>query len=128
MTINFLFRETLLGQLTGYVRSICDEFNTKSVNLSHHHIAGSSEQQTPPTGKNLPRVVNSIVWTRQLEAKVSDTLATAEALLGDLSGFQKFKGETGGLREELRDYQKEQFDSWSRQVLASMDHPSEPLR
>lgn len=76
----------------------------------------------------MPKVVNNIVWTRQLEAKVSDTLATAEALLGDLSGFKKFQTETIELREELKDYQREQFDSWSRHVLAAADHPSEPLR
>ena len=76
----------------------------------------------------MPKVVNNVVWTRQLEAKVSDTLATAEALLGDLSGFKKFQTETIELREELKDYQREQFDSWSRQVLAAVDHPSEPLR
>ncbi len=121
-----LYRETLLGQLTGYVRSIRDEFSTKSASSSN--IASGHEQQVQPSGKNLPRVVNSVVWTRQLGAKVSDTLSTAEALLGDLSGFQKFKAETSSFREELKDFQREQFDSWSRQVLVSIDHPSEPLR
>lgn len=121
-----LCRETLLGQLTGYVRSIRDEFATKSASSSN--ISLGPEQQVQPSGKNLPRVVNSVVWTRQLGAKISDTLSTAEALLGNLSGFQKFKTETSDFREELKDYQREQFDSWSRQVLVSIDHPSEPLR
>ena len=76
----------------------------------------------------MPEVVNNIVWTRQLEAKVGDTLSTAEVLLSDLNGFEGFKGETRELREELKDYQREQFDSWSRQILASIDHPSTPLR
>ena len=49
-------------------------------------------------------------------------------LLGDLAGFQTFRREATELREELRDYQREQFDGWSRHVLAAVDHPTEPLR
>ena len=49
-------------------------------------------------------------------------------LLGDLAGFQTFRREATELREELRDYQREQFDGWSRHVLAAIDHPTEPLR
>ena len=71
-------RETLLGQLLGYVRSISEEFNTKSNPPKRGKAVdsaglGAAERQAPPTGKNLPGVVNNIVWTRQLEAKVSVT-------------------------------------------------------
>ena len=68
-------RETLLGQLTGYIRSIRDDFTSKSP-VSPRHKRGDpasaavAEQQAPPTGKNMPDVVNNVVWTRQLEAKV----------------------------------------------------------
>ena len=66
-----------------------------------------------------------ILPTRQ----VADTLTTAEALLGDLAGFESFRNDVGrGLGEELREYQREQMDQWSRQTLAAIDHPSEPLR
>ena len=59
---------------------------------------------------------------------MSETISTAEALLGDLTGFQSFCNEGRGLGEELREYQREQLDQWSRQTLAAIDHPSEPLR
>lgn len=108
------------------MRSIHDEFGIRSSSSSH--LPTSHDQPTQPSGKNLPKVVNSVVWTRQLQAKITDTLATAEALLGDLSEFHKFKTETVDFRDELKDYQREQFDSWSRHVLASINHPSEPLR
>ena len=36
---------------------------------------------------------------------------TAEVLQEDLAGFQIFCQETMELREELRDYKKEEFDS-----------------
>ncbi|CAI8019648.1 Cytoplasmic dynein 2 heavy chain 1, partial [Geodia barretti] len=129
-------RETLLGQLTSYLRSLRDTYTNLS--SSHPHIPSShphrdpaqlaaAEKLAPPTGKNMPVVVNNIIWTRQLEAKVSETISTAEALLGDLSGFQSFCNEGRGLGEELREYQREQLDQWSRQTLAAIDHPSEPL-
>ena len=53
------FRETLLGQLQVYLKSIKDDFNIRISDTG------------PPTGKNLPEVVNNIVWVRQLEAKVN---------------------------------------------------------
>jgi len=128
-------RETLLGQLSGYIRSVRDDFASRSSSGPAHHQrkptdptqAAAAEKQAPPTGKNMPEVVNNIVWTRQLEAKVTDTLSTAEVLLGDLVGFKAFQRETAELEDELREYQKEQFDSWSRQVLAAIDNPREPL-
>lgn len=52
-------RETLLGQLIVLIRGIQDDFNQRA--------SGAKEA---PKGKNLPEVVNDIVWVRQLEAKV----------------------------------------------------------
>ena len=71
-------RETLLGQLSGYVRSVRDDFTSRSSSGPAHHQrrpadpaqAAAAEKQAPPTGKNMPEVVNNIVWTQQLEAKV----------------------------------------------------------
>ena len=70
-------RETLLGQLTGYLRMIRDEYVAKSSGHSHKSKKHTdptqvavAEQQAPPTGKNMPEVVNNIVWIRQLESKV----------------------------------------------------------
>lgn len=132
------FRETLLGQLAAYVRSIHDEFVKKSNSSTNLYQKGTTssdpaqlaalEQQSPPTGKNMPVVVNNIVWTRQLESKVRDTLSTAETLLGNLSGFEAFQREANEVREELRDYQREQFDGWTHDILASISQSTEPLR
>ena len=63
-----------------------------------------------------------------LHLQVSDTISAAEALLGDLAGFESFLNEGRSLGEELKEYQREQVDQWSRQTLAAIDHPSEPLR
>ena len=88
--------------------------------LESHPLHASSENYDL-------KVVNNIVWCRQLEAKTNDIVTTAEHLLGELAGFEHFQGEANELKDELRTYQREQVDSWSRQVLAAIDHPSEPL-
>ena len=62
-----------------------------------------------------------------LAAKTNDIVTTAEHLLDELAGFERFQGEASELKDDLRAYQREQVDSWSRQVLAAIDHPSEPL-
>lgn len=77
----------------------------------------------------LPPPTHIHIHTRtHTHLQVTDTLSTAEVLLGDLVGFKAFRRETAELEDELREYQKEQFDSWSRQVLAAIDNPREPLR
>ena len=60
--------------------------------------------------------------------QVSDTLSTAEKLMKDLSAFQSFVNEAMELKDELHDYQREQFDGWSRLTLAAIDDKSQALR
>ena len=59
---------------------------------------------------------------------MSDTLVTAQTLLEDLSGFKPFRREAIELQDELLDYQRDQFDKWAEQVLASIENPHQPLR
>ena len=61
-------------------------------------------------------------------AQVTETLVTAESLLGDLGGFASFKQEATGLQEELKEYQHDQFDGWSRDILAAIDDPQQSIR
>ena len=60
------FRETLLGQLTVYIKGIRDDFVAKT----QSSFGGGKDGSGPPKGKNMPEIVNNIVWVRQLEAKV----------------------------------------------------------
>ena len=61
-------------------------------------------------------------------AQVTETLVTAESLLGDLGGFVSFKQEATSLQEELKEYQHDQFDGWSRDMLAAIDDPQQSIR
>lgn len=55
-------RETLLGQLTVQIREAEDDFQKKT-----GQRAGG---KGIPKGKNLPEVVNAVVFVRQTEARV----------------------------------------------------------
>ena len=52
-----------------------DDFNARS----------SGSKQKPPKGKNLPEVVNDIVWARQLHNKVSTYYVLAQVYQGLLT-------------------------------------------
>ncbi|XP_067663541.1 cytoplasmic dynein 2 heavy chain 1-like isoform X1 [Haliotis asinina] len=110
-------RETLLGQLTVNIRQISDDFNNRT----------GGRGKGMPKGKNLPDVVNSIIYVRQLEAKVDETKQVAEALLGDLTGFDKFRRDATELRDELESWRKDQFDEWTRDIQALVEDTRQPL-
>ena len=55
-------------------------------------------------------------------------MVTAESLLGDLGGFPSFKWEATNLQEELKGCQHDQFDGWSRDMLAAIDDPHQSIR
>ena len=77
----YYIRETLLGQLAVYVKTIKDEF--------HQNL--STQTSAPVKGKDLPCVVNTIVWTRGLEAKVVDIVASVDSMLSDLASYKPFR-------------------------------------
>ena len=66
--------------------------------------------------------------TQSFTVQVTETLVTAESLLGDLGGFASFKQEATVLLEELKEYQHDQFDGWSRDVLSAIDDPHQSIR
>ncbi|KAM7436007.1 Cytoplasmic dynein 2 heavy chain 1 [Porites harrisoni] len=116
-------RETLLGQLTVYIKGIRDDFIARTQNS----YSGNKDGSGPPKGRNMPEIVNNIVWVRQLDSKVKETLNTAESLLGDLSGFKGFKREASDLAEELQSYCKDQFESWVSEMMTAIDDAKQPL-
>ncbi|XP_065833043.1 cytoplasmic dynein 2 heavy chain 1-like isoform X2 [Oscarella lobularis] len=121
-------RETLLGQLAAYVKSMRDDYSVHSgsgaASLSSNETRDSV---SAAKGKNLSDVVNNVVFARQMEAKVKDTLETAEQLLNDLAGFKAFRREALELQDELDAYQRDQFDNWSRSTQAAIDNRKDPL-
>ncbi|NXC70641.1 DYHC2 protein, partial [Anhinga anhinga] len=113
-------RETLLARLQDYVKDYQTDFETRC-----HGVPG--DVSGPLSGKNLSEVVNNIVWVRQLELKVDDAIKLAEALLSDLSGFQTFHQSADSFLEQLKVYEQEQFDDWSRNIQSELSNPKSGL-
>ncbi|KAK3531386.1 hypothetical protein QTP70_018186, partial [Hemibagrus guttatus] len=109
-------RETVLTRLLDYCRGLCADFDGRC-----HGVPG--EKTGPLAGRNLPEVVNNIVWVRQLLMKVEDSLKMAEALLSDLPGFRAFVQFSDEVLEQLRSYEQEQFDDWTRDLIAGLSDP-----
>ncbi|XP_034460809.1 cytoplasmic dynein 2 heavy chain 1 isoform X1 [Hippoglossus hippoglossus] len=106
-------RETLLARLLDYNKGLKTDFESRC-------HGGPGEKSGPLIGRNLPEVVNKIVWVRQLIHKVEDSVRIAEALLSDLSAFKGFLHFCDDLLEILRVYEQEQFEDWSRDILSGL--------
>jgi dynein heavy chain 2 len=52
----------------------------------------------------------------------------AEALLGDLGGFEKFSRDAKDLKDELQNFRRDQFDEWAREIQSLIDDHKQPLR
>ncbi|GAB0180600.1 cytoplasmic dynein 2 heavy chain 1 [Grus japonensis] len=113
-------RETLLARLQDYVKDYQTDFETRC-----HGVPG--DVSGPLSGKNLSEVVNNIVWVRQLELKVDDAIKLAQALLSDLPGFQAFHQSADSLLEQLKVYEQEHFDDWSRNIQSELSNPKSGL-
>lgn len=109
-------RETLLGQLTDYVRTLKSNFKTKSESTSG-----------PPKGKNLPEVVNNIVWARQQESKVKELMKSATELLESLPGFEKLRTTSSKLLEVIDSYKDDQYKGWCDEMMYALDDPQDPV-
>ncbi|XP_068612804.1 cytoplasmic dynein 2 heavy chain 1 isoform X2 [Brachionichthys hirsutus] len=109
-------RETLLARLLDYNKGLKTDFESRC-----HGDPG--DKSGPLIGRNLPEVVNKIVWVRQLIHKVEDSIRLAEALLSDLSAVKGFRHFCDDLFEVLRVYEQEQFEDWSRDLLSGLADP-----
>lgn len=109
-------RETLLGQLEDYLKSMKSDFRVKSQDSSQL-----------PKGKNLPEVVNNIVWVRQLASKVKELLKASTELLSSLQKFENFKHIAQKLLENMRIYEDDQFQGWCEEMKSSLNDSRDPL-
>uniref|UniRef100_A0A8B9KYT5 Dynein cytoplasmic 2 heavy chain 1 n=1 Tax=Astyanax mexicanus TaxID=7994 RepID=A0A8B9KYT5_ASTMX len=109
-------REILLTRLQDFCKGLRADFESRC-----HGAPG--EKTGPLAGRNLPEVVNNIVWVRQLLMKVENSLKMGEALLTGLLGFGGFARFCADLQEQLKVYEQEQFEDWSRDLLSGLADP-----
>ena len=60
--------------------------------------------------------------------QVEENIKTAESLLSDLSGFQRFRKEASDFHDELVNWRQEAFDEWTRDIQSLIEDPYKPLR
>jgi dynein heavy chain 2 len=89
--------------------------------FSEREMSSGGRGASPIKGKNLPDVVNCIVWTRQLATKLHQTKVTALNLVGDLPGVAQFARDCDDLRGRMGEYEKERFEKWLGEVEQAMD-------
>ncbi|CAG0883700.1 unnamed protein product [Cyprideis torosa] len=103
-------RAHLLTTLTGHVRA------------SHSHFR--SKGPTPlGTISGMSELVRTLTWVQQMEGKMKSMLEVADKVLGDLDS-----GKVTELRESIKTFQEDlaqsrqdQFNSWSQDMLASIN-------
>lgn len=59
--------------------------------------------------------------------KVDDSIKLAGALLSDLPGFQTFHRSADSFLEQLKAYEQEQFDDWSRNIQSELSNTKSGL-
>ena len=52
----------------------------------------------------------------------------ADALLGDLDGYQKFHKDMSELKDDLQNWKRDQFDEWTRDIQGLIEDHRKPLR
>lgn len=117
-------REVLLAQLQTYLSSIREDFENRSKQLSATKTVGDDQ---PLKGRNLPEVVNNIVWVRQIISRVEHMSATSQAILQDLPRTSHLISSASTFLDDLRNYQKEQYNTWVEEMEASLKDPDSSL-
>ncbi|XP_037123246.1 cytoplasmic dynein 2 heavy chain 1 isoform X1 [Syngnathus acus] len=113
-------RDTLMARLLDYNKGLKTDFESRC-----HGNPG--EKAGPLMGRNLSDVVNKIIWVQHIIHKVEDCVRISEALLSDLSGFKGFVHFCDDFLENLRAYEQEQFEEWSRDLLSGLADPKSGL-
>ena len=113
-------RSSLLTELISYIGKIAEDFDSKS---------GSSGINKPPLVNNMSRIVNDIVWARQLSSsKVISTQKVAENLFQDLDSIDEFRNACRDLASDIKDYEKKQFNKWMGEIENLMNDKNESLQ
>ena len=100
-------RENLLGKLSNYISKERKNFTNIGPD---REIFG------------IPKTINNIYFVRQLEGKIKDILKTGGLLLFDLGSWAAMKNELDDFIQEMTEYRKEQFDSWTRDNLHQIEN------
>ena len=101
-------REILLGKISEYV-----QVERKSFHDEEHGTRWNSE--------NFSRPVSNIYFTNHSDARFRDVIKTGDMILVDLSSWPGLKNEINSFIDEIKSFQREQFDSWCASYIDELD-------
>ena len=101
-------REILLGKISEYV-----QVERRSFNDEEHGTRWKSE--------NFSRPVSNIYFTNHSEARFRDVIKTGDMILVDLTSWPTLKEDINSFIDEIKSFQKDQFDSWCSEYIDELD-------
>ncbi|XP_063237932.1 cytoplasmic dynein 2 heavy chain 1 [Bacillus rossius redtenbacheri] len=96
-------REGLLGALGDHLLALVSDFS-------------SGRRSSVIQLIDMPEIIGTIYWVRQLECQVADIESTSSKLLDDLPGHKELQVVAGDLLRDLKEFHSDQFDSWTREI------------
>eukprot|EP01061_Rhynchopus_euleeides_P011972 TRINITY_DN21580_c1_g1_i2.p1 TRINITY_DN21580_c1_g1~~TRINITY_DN21580_c1_g1_i2.p1 ORF type:complete len:3556 (+),score=1754.90 TRINITY_DN21580_c1_g1_i2:217-10884(+) len=108
-------RDNLLAKLSEKINGLKSEFEAKS-RRDGDITASDIEDRRLQAGRNMPVVLNNLIWARQLFRKIEYIHVNGKLLLSDLTRFEHFSMQCNGVLTDLRDYQTETFGIWVADV------------
>ncbi|VDM16092.1 unnamed protein product [Hydatigera taeniaeformis] len=112
-------REVLLGFIEVGEKAIREEFSTRLMDSSENKFIDPTHTRH---GKNIPDLVDRLVWAGQLEARVSEHLILTDSILHDLTNYGSLKEQKLQLlKDEISQWCKDQFHSWCRLTQLALD-------
>eukprot|EP01063_Lacrimia_lanifica_P011176 TRINITY_DN1797_c1_g1_i1.p1 TRINITY_DN1797_c1_g1~~TRINITY_DN1797_c1_g1_i1.p1 ORF type:complete len:4267 (+),score=1793.68 TRINITY_DN1797_c1_g1_i1:109-12909(+) len=110
-------RDTLLAKLSERIGGLKSEFEAK---YKRDDIGGDGntelEDRRLQAGRNMPVILNNLIWARQLRRKIEYITETGKEMLSDLTRFDQFQLQCNGLLSELKDYEQETFGNWVLEI------------
>ncbi|KAI8908484.1 dynein heavy chain and region D6 of dynein motor-domain-containing protein [Gorgonomyces haynaldii] len=104
--------EILTNQLISIIKNV-------QTNFKDH-----SYQTKDLKGKNVSRVISNITWARQNINRVEETDQIVAELIGKKPSYEAL---SGAVYEDLRAYEKDQFDFWVQDTQQAIDDASSDL-
>ena len=99
-------RENLLGKISEYVQNERTEFRTTGARWNTSDFS---------------KLVSNIYFVHHSEARFKDVLRTGELILSDLASWPNMLQEIKDFIEELKTFQKEQFEIWANGYIDQLD-------
>ena len=109
-------RDNLLAKLSEKINGLKSEFEQKSRREAENVTSGDIEDRRLQAGRNMPAVLNNLIWARQLSRKIEYICNSGRILLSDLSSFEHFSVLCNGLLSEIHEYETETFGVWVQDV------------